>query len=321
MTRRRELWLPAKPMGTPLMRRQTADPSEISFSSVSEKYKKITHPLLCRAFISSRSNFCVCTRLRHCLSKKMQHRVTGKAAPQPLPARLCNEEQRKKQQEGVRKRKDQREPTRRESALAVAAGAWPLQCLPPFAAQDRQHFAYAGTVAVYASIQLTIRLFHHMRRKFLRRLLLDLCWALNELAAEGAVQQHWLDFGALLGIYRDGDVGAVCWIHAHLPPAIPILFCLPLPPMQLIEHDSDIDVSVLEVADWHKLLIGLQSRLPQYSMRVVIPSDDPNARFIRVYCHLGMADVFGATPCGDDRLLVDWWVKAAGLWLAGCACG
>lgn len=109
---------------------------------------------------------------------------------------------------------------------------------------------------MYASIQLTIRLFHHVRRKFLRKLLLDLCWALNELAAEGAVQQHWLDFGALLGIYRDGDVGAACWIHAHLPPAIPILFCLLLPPMQLIEHDSDIDVSVLEVADWHKLLIG-----------------------------------------------------------------
>ena len=58
-----------------------------------------------------------------------QRWTTGKDAPQPLPARLCNKEQRKKQQEGVGKRKDQREPTRR-SAPAVAAGARPLQCLP-----------------------------------------------------------------------------------------------------------------------------------------------------------------------------------------------
>lgn len=37
----------------------------------------------------------------------------------------------------------------------------------------------------------------------------------------------------------------------------------------------------------------------------VVPSDDPTTRFIRVYCPLGMADVFGATPAGDSRVLVD----------------
>lgn len=37
----------------------------------------------------------------------------------------------------------------------------------------------------------------------------------------------------------------------------------------------------------------------------MVPSDDPNTCFIRVYCPLGMADVFGATPAGDSRVLVD----------------
>lgn len=89
---------------------------------------------------------------------------------------------------------------------------------------------------------------------------------------------------SLLGIHRDGD---------------------------LILHDNDVDIAVYE-PDWPALLHALRAALPQYSARIVVPSDDPTTCFIRVYCPLGMADVFGATPVAGaakgERLLVDWWV-------------
>ena len=101
----------------------------------------------------------------------------------------------------------------------------------------------------------------------------DLAVALTTLEAT-----WWLDFGSLLGLHRDGD---------------------------LILHDNDIDLAVL-APDWPALRAGLAAALPQYSVRVVVPSEDPSTCFIRVYCHLGMADVFGAQPRGEDRILVDW---------------
>ncbi|PRW20648.1 phosphate ABC transporter permease isoform A [Chlorella sorokiniana] len=129
-----------------------------------------------------------------------------------------------------------------------------------------------GTVALYGSVRGGISLFHHARRKFLTQLLHDLAAALNDLGVT-----WWLDFGSLLGIHRDGE---------------------------LIKHDNDVDVAVWQ-PDWPALLADLQAALPQYSMRIVVPSDDPDTSFIRVYCPLGMADVFGATPAGDSRVLVD----------------
>ncbi|KAL4433766.1 hypothetical protein ABPG75_000207 [Micractinium tetrahymenae] len=133
-----------------------------------------------------------------------------------------------------------------------------------------------GTVALYTSVRGGISAFHHMRRKYLRQLLFDLAAALNDRGL-----CYWLDFGSLLGIHRDGD---------------------------LILHDNDIDVAILNPG-WPELLAALRAALPQYSMRIVVPSDDPSTRFIRVYCPLGMADVFGATPAAGgkdgERLLVD----------------
>jgi hypothetical protein len=53
-----------------------------------------------------------------------------------------------------------------------------------------------------------------------------------------------------------------------------------------VQHDNDVDLAVLDVADWEGLLADLQRLLPQYSMRVVVPSDDPTTKFIRVYCEV-----------------------------------
>lgn len=57
--------------------------------------------------------------------------------------------------------------------------------------------------------------------------------------------------------------------------------------------------------DWEELRAALQTALPQYAVRVVVPSESPDSRFIRVYCPLGMADVFGAEERGNGRILVD----------------
>lgn len=133
-----------------------------------------------------------------------------------------------------------------------------------------------GAVALYTSVRGGITVFHHLRRRYLRQLLCDLAAALNDLG-----QCYWLDFGSLLGLHRDGD---------------------------LILHDNDVDIAVYQ-PQWPALLRALRAALPQYTVRIVVPSDDPSTRFIRVYCPLGMADVFGATPVAGaaegKRLLVD----------------
>jgi hypothetical protein len=58
-----------------------------------------------------------------------------------------------------------------------------------------------SALSAYAALRLTIRAFHTLRRRTLRRLLLDLSPALD---AAGAT--HWLDYGSLLGLHRDGDL-------------------------------------------------------------------------------------------------------------------
>lgn len=54
-------------------------------------------------------------------------------------------------------------------------------------------------VMAYATLRGGIKLFHHARRGSLRMLLSDLCPVL-------APMTYWLDFGSLLGIFRDGDL-------------------------------------------------------------------------------------------------------------------
>lgn len=127
-------------------------------------------------------------------------------------------------------------------------------------------------VLSWAALRAGVQAFHLTRRCQLRRLLTDLCEALGALR-----QTFWLDFGGLLGIYREGD---------------------------LLLTDSDIDLAVWD-ADWPALEAGLRKALPGYSMARLVPSEDPSATFLRLYCPLGMADVFGARDVGGGRVLVD----------------
>ncbi|KAL4427794.1 hypothetical protein ABPG75_001883 [Micractinium tetrahymenae] len=127
--------------------------------------------------------------------------------------------------------------------------------------------------AAWLTLRATIEVFHRSRRAFLRQLLFDVSAALQELG-----QEHWLDFGCLLGVHRDGD---------------------------LILTDNDIDLAVHN-PDWPSLLEGLRSRLPpKYSLKVVTPQEEPQSSWIRVYCPLGMADLFGAYDDGSDKIFVD----------------
>ncbi|KAL4449435.1 hypothetical protein ABPG77_007079 [Micractinium sp. CCAP 211/92] len=130
-----------------------------------------------------------------------------------------------------------------------------------------------AAAAAWLALRTTIEVFHRSRRAFLRQLLFDVSAALQDLG-----QDHWLDFGCLLGVHRDGD---------------------------LILTDNDIDLAVLN-PDWPSLLEGLRSRLPtKYSLKVVTPQCKPESSWIRVYCPLGMADLFGAYDDGGGQVYVD----------------
>ena len=130
-----------------------------------------------------------------------------------------------------------------------------------------------SALAAYAALRLTIRAFHKLRRRALRRLLLDL---LPPLDAAGTT--HWLDYGSLLGLHRDGE---------------------------LILYDNDIDLVVMD-PDWPRLHEHLSAALPQDAVRVLTPSEDATVRFVRVYTPLGFADVYGArfSTCGA-RVVVE----------------
>lgn len=73
-----------------------------------------------------------------------------------------------------------------------------------------------------------VQLFHLMRRRVLRDMLLDLVPVLEEA---GCV--YWLDFGTLLGVYRDDDI---------------------------ILHDNDCDIGILN-PDWDAIEALLNKRL------------------------------------------------------------
>lgn len=131
--------------------------------------------------------------------------------------------------------------------------------------------AAVGAVAAYCTLRGGVKLFHHARRGMLRQLLFDVCPLLSSY-------KYWLDFGSLLGIHRDGD---------------------------LILHDNDVDIAVLN-PDWDQLQHHLSASLPQYSVRLEYPSDAVgDTVFLRVYCMLGFADIFGAAEIEEGRLLVD----------------
>jgi hypothetical protein len=120
-----------------------------------------------------------------------------------------------------------------------------------------------GAVTAYVTLRGGIKVFHHLRRNLLRQLLIDISPVLASCTAFSA---HWLDFGSLLGVHRDGD---------------------------LILHDNDVDIVVLE-PDWNALVHKLRNGLPQYTVRLEVPSESPHTQFCRVYCALGFVDLFGA---------------------------
>jgi len=142
--------------------------------------------------------------------------------------------------------------------------------LLPAGAARQTSLAALGAVAAYAAVRSSIKIFHHTRRHLLRQMLADLCRNLDHVT-------YWLDFGSLLGIHRDGD---------------------------LILHDNDVDLAVLD-PDWPALLAHLQRQMPQYCVRLETPSEAPDVCFLRVYCGVCFADVFGARSLGEGRVLVD----------------
>eukprot|EP00884_Botryococcus_braunii_P005380 jgi/Botrbrau1/14843/Bobra.0278s0013.1 len=127
---------------------------------------------------------------------------------------------------------------------------------------------------LYGTLQAGIKAFQLARRRYLRRMMLDICPALDQLGYD-----HWVDFGSLLGIYRDGD---------------------------LILHDNDVDICVLLEApeDMDGLLSGLKKALP-YPVSIASPSEDPTVKWIRVWCPFGFVDVYGAYDRGKTHLEVE----------------
>ena len=160
---------------------------------------------------------------------------------------------------------------RGERSRSVRGNSASKSLAQPTAVQAQAGLAAVGAVAAYGALRGSIRLFHHARRGMLRQLLFDLCPALHG-------HQYWLDFGSLLGVHRDGD---------------------------LILHDNDIDLAILD-PNWDHLQTHLSTSLPQYTVKLEYPSDaGGETTFLRVYCLLGFADVFGAVQLDEERLLVD----------------
>lgn len=125
-------------------------------------------------------------------------------------------------------------------------------------------------IAIYAGLRISVAAFQSLRRRNLHFLLFDVCDALDDVGIT-----YWLDFGSLLGIHRDSD---------------------------LIPYDNDIDLVVLD-PDWPSLLPQLQQRLhPKYLVKVVTPSKESSgSSWVRVYCPLGMADLFSAYSTSQNK--------------------
>lgn len=70
-------------------------------------------------------------------------------------------------------------------------------------------------------------------------------------------------------------------------------------------HDNDVDIAIYN-PDWDELQAHLALALPQYGVKLHYPSEAAGESvFLRVYCALGFADIFGATEIDRERVLVD----------------
>lgn len=131
--------------------------------------------------------------------------------------------------------------------------------------------AVVGKVAVaYGTLRLALATYRRFKHGGIRRLVLDVSPVLQRLGVT-----HWIDFGTLLGLYRDGDI---------------------------IPHDNDADVVVVDV-DWDKLYKDLKAALPQYHVDFFLRNKDGHeVRWVRVHhkCRLFWVDLFGAVPAEGE---------------------
>ncbi|CAG9466567.1 unnamed protein product [Pedinophyceae sp. YPF-701] len=121
----------------------------------------------------------------------------------------------------------------------------------------------AGLAGVWSVARGVQKVLHGYRVNRLRKMLLEVSPVLDQACGDA----WWVDFGSLLGIYRDGD---------------------------LIPYDNDVDICVLN-PDWEALYETLQTALePEYRVRWTTPSEDPTVRWIRVLSPMCMIDIYGA---------------------------
>jgi len=156
-------------------------------------------------------------------------------------------------------------PPQQLGALASFGGA-------PSPAAAAAAAAALSAATLYAAARLGVEAYKNLRRRALRRLLLDVCPALDVLSVS-----YYVDFGSLLGLHRERDV---------------------------ILHDNDADV-VLLAPDFDALLPRLRRLLPQFRVCSVVPSEDASVRWLRVVAGppgvaLGVMDLYGgfASECG-----------------------
>jgi hypothetical protein len=165
--------------------------------------------------------------------------------------------------------RQQRKQTQKQQQ-PVELSLVPVANPPPAAAAAAAATLSAATL--YAAARLGVEAYKNLRRRALRRLLLDVCPALDAMSAS-----YFVDFGTLLGLHRERDV---------------------------ILHDNDADVVLLE-PDFDALLPRLRDALPQFRVYEVVPSEDATVRWLRVMAGplgapLGIMDLYGGwrSECG-----------------------
>jgi len=148
---------------------------------------------------------------------------------------------------------------------------------------------------VYSALRISIAAFHRLRRRYLRALLVDLCATFRSLDQ----LTYWIDFGSLLGVHRDGD---------------------------LILYDNDIDIAVLTPSLFDLFPLLKEKLEPKYRVKgkdtlspllpddvalrkvyfvgdaVIIPTQNRESAWLRVYCPLGMADLFRVMEMSVSQL-------------------
>jgi hypothetical protein len=175
-----------------------------------------------------------------------------------------------------RRRQKQPRPTPNDASSPSSSSPLTLALVnnnpPPPAAAQTAAAATLSAATLYATARLGVEVYKNLRRRALRRLLLDTCPVLDALST-----RYYVDFGTLLGLHREKDV---------------------------ILHDNDADVVLLE-PDFDALLPRLAEALPQFRVCSVVPSEDASVRWLRVIAGplgapVGVMDLYGGwrSECG-----------------------